>query len=98
MQPLELALRAEVEGAHDVITAATKTNAGLLGRDDLGVIAPGALADILIVDGDPLRDLSVFDEKGRKLPAIMKGGVFHKNELTTTYRDAQVVPAGPPVG
>ncbi len=98
LQPLELTLRAEVESTHDVITAATKTNAGLLGRDDLGVIAPGALADILIVDGNPLRDLSVFDEKGRNLPAIMKGGVFHKNELTTTYRDAQVVPAGPPLG
>ena len=98
LQPLELTLRAEVMSAHDVITAATKTNASLLGRDDLGVIAPGALADILIVDGDPLRNLGVFDEKGRNLPAIMKGGVFHKNELTTTYRDAQVVPAGPPIG
>ena len=98
LQPLELTLRAEVTSAHDVITAATKTNASLLGRDDLGVIAPGALADILIVDGDPLRNLGVFDEKGRNLPAIMKGGVFHKNELTTTYRDAQVVPAGPPIG
>lgn len=98
MQPLELTLRAEVEGAHDVITAATKTNAALLGRDDLGVIVPGALADILIVDGDPLRDLSVFDEKGRHLPAIMKGGIFHKNDLPTNYVDAQVVPAGPPVG
>ena len=65
LQPLELALRAEVESAHDVIVAATRTNATLLGRDDLGVIAPGALADILIVDGDPLRDLGIFDEKGR---------------------------------
>ena len=98
LQPLELTLRAEVEGAHDVIAAATRTNAALLGRDDLGVIAPGALADILIVDGDPLRNLGLFDETGRNLPAIMKGGVFHKNELPTTYRDAQIVPAGPPVG
>ena len=57
MQPLELTLRTEVMSAHDVITAATKTNAALLGRDDLGVIAPGALADILIVDGDPLQNI-----------------------------------------
>lgn len=98
MQPLELTLRTEVMSTHDVITAATKTNAALLGRDDLGVIAPGALADILIVDGDPLRNIGVFDERGRNLSAIMKDGVFHKNQLTTTYVDAQVVPAGPPVG
>ena len=98
LQPLELSLRTEVMSAHDVITAATRTNAALLGRDDLGVVAPGALADILIVDGDPLRNIGLFDEQGRNLPAIMKGGVFHKNRLPTTYRDAQVVPAGPPVG
>lgn len=98
MQHLELTLRTEVMSAHDVITAATRTNATLLGRDDLGVIAPGALADILVVDGDPLNNFDVFDERGRNLPAIMKDGVFHKNQLTTTYRDAQVVPAGPPVG
>ena len=98
LQPLELALRSEVMNAHDVITSATRTNAALLRRDDLGLIAPGALADILIVDANPLRNLGAFDEKGRKLSAIMKGGVFHKNRLATTYRDAQVVPAGPPVG
>ena len=98
LQPLELILRAEVMRPHEVLTAATETNAAILGRDDLGAIASGALADILVVDGDPLQDLSIFDEKGRNLAAIMKGGVFHKNRLTTTYRDAQVVPAGPPVG
>ena len=98
LQPLELILRTEVMSAHEVITAATRTNADLLCREDLGVIAPGALADILIIDGDPLRDIGVFDEKGRNLSAIMKDGVFHKNQLATTYRDAQVVPAGPPFG
>ena len=98
LQPLELTLRTEVMSAHEVITAATRTNADLLCREDLGVIAPGALADILIIDGDPLRDIGVFDEKGRNLSAIMKDGVFHKNQLPTTYRDADVVPAGPPVG
>ena len=98
LQPLELILRAEVMRPHGILTAATKTNAAILGRDDLGVITNGALADILVVDGDPLQELGVFDEQGRNLAAIMKGGVFHKNRLTTTYRDAQVVPAGPPVG
>jgi hypothetical protein len=33
------------------------------------------------VDGDPLADLGLFQDQGRHLSAIMKGGVFHKNRL-----------------
>ena len=45
-----------------VISAATKTNAEILGQfDELGTIEPGKLADIIIVDGDPLRNIEVLD-------------------------------------
>ncbi len=45
-----------------VISAATKTNAEILGQSDqLGTIEPGKLADIIIVDGDPLRNIEVLD-------------------------------------
>ncbi len=47
----------------------------------LGVVAPGALADLLVVDGNPLEDLSVLQGQGKHLHAIMKNGAFHKNEL-----------------
>ena len=45
-----------------VISAATKTNAEILGQlDELGTIEPGKLADIIIVDGNPLRNIEVLD-------------------------------------
>ena len=44
----------------------------------LGVIEPGAFADLLLVDGDPLADLGLLQDGGAHLAAIMKGGRFHK--------------------
>jgi imidazolonepropionase-like amidohydrolase len=77
-----LAIQADAQQAHGVIAAATATNAAILGREDeLGVIAAGALADLLVVDGDPLQDLGLLDGQGAHLLAIMKGGRFHKNTL-----------------
>ncbi|MFF2148250.1 amidohydrolase family protein [Kitasatospora sp. NPDC058190] len=69
---------------------ATSGNAELFrlsGRRDpyraapLGVIAPGAWADLLVVDGDPTTDLSVLAEPERNLRLIVKNGVVYKNEL-----------------
>ena len=47
----------------------------------LGVIEPGAWADIIIVDGDPLQDVGLLEEQGAHLAAIIKGGQFVKNRL-----------------
>ena len=47
----------------------------------LGTLAPGAFADLLVVDGDPLKDLGLFKDGGKHLSAIMKAGQFHKNVL-----------------
>jgi imidazolonepropionase-like amidohydrolase len=44
----------------------------------LGKIQPGCYADILIVDGDPLRDINVLAQGGRGLAVIMKGGQYYK--------------------
>ena len=43
----------------------------------LGVIEPGALADLLLVDGDPLADIAVLQDK-RRILAVMKDGQFHR--------------------
>jgi imidazolonepropionase-like amidohydrolase len=57
-------------------------NGELLGRaGELGVVAPGAVADLLVVDGNPLADLGLLEEEGRHLPVIMKGGALHKVTL-----------------
>jgi imidazolonepropionase-like amidohydrolase len=65
-----------------VIRSATAVNAELLmQKGKLGVIAPGAYADLLLLDGDPLADLRVLTAPGRNLKLVMKDGKIYKNEL-----------------
>jgi imidazolonepropionase-like amidohydrolase len=47
----------------------------------IGTLKAGAFADLILVDGDPLRDLGVLADQGRRLAAIVTGGRFHKNGL-----------------
>lgn len=81
-QSLEFALRAEVQTPAEIIRSATVTAADLFQMTgEIGVIAPGARADLLVVDGNPLDDLSRLQQQGRHLKVIMKDGAFHRNEL-----------------
>jgi imidazolonepropionase-like amidohydrolase len=68
-----LRLQAEVEGPLALLRAATSVNAELLGRADLGRIRSGAIADLLVLDGDPLRDPSVL-WGGPERRAVFQGG------------------------
>jgi len=78
----EFLIRAGVLKPADIIRSATLINAEILRRErQLGEIVAGAEADILVVDGDPYRDLSVFLNDGARIPAIMVGGRFVKNTL-----------------
>ena len=78
----EFTLRREVFQPVEILRQATSVNAELLQMDGkLGCIAPGAHADLLVVDGDPLSDPALFQNDGRALRAIMRGGQFFKNEL-----------------
>jgi imidazolonepropionase-like amidohydrolase len=45
----------------------------------LGVIEVGALADLLLVEGDPLADLTLIADPARSFPVIMKNGVMYKH-------------------
>ena len=82
-QSREFLIRAEVESPREIIRSATKINAQILQREgDLGVIAEGATADILALDGNPLDDLTVLTNgQGQHIPVIMKAGRLYKNEL-----------------
>ncbi len=81
-QSREFSIRSEVLSAHEIICQATSGNAEILGKSgELGIIAPGALADILVVDGNPLDDLMLLQDQGAHMAAIMKGGSFYKNQL-----------------
>src|SRR6266851_1817273 len=81
-QSNEFTLRAEVLSAAEIIRSATTIGAQIVRMEGkLGCLKPGAFADLLVVDGNPLKDLTLFQEEGRHLSVIMKGGRFHKNRL-----------------
>lgn len=81
-QSLEFSIRAQVLSPFEIIRSATLINAELLNSTgELGVIAPGAYADLLVVDGNPLDDLNLLQEQGKHLQIIMKGGKIHKQTL-----------------
>ena len=78
----EFILRGRVLPAIEVIRSATVNAAKVLRQEGrLGTIQPGAHADLVVVDGDPLADLSLLTGQGRHMPAILKAGRFVKNEL-----------------
>jgi imidazolonepropionase-like amidohydrolase len=81
-QSREFALRSKVQTAAEVIRSATTVNAALLGRStELGVIAPGAYADLLLVDGDPLTDIGLLAGQGEHLDLITRGGELLVNRV-----------------
>jgi imidazolonepropionase-like amidohydrolase len=78
----EFTLRSEVFTPLELLRQATSVAAEMmLMQGQIGCIAPGAHADLLVVDGDPLRDISLLAADGRHLRAIVRGGTVVKNEL-----------------
>jgi imidazolonepropionase-like amidohydrolase len=81
-QGRELMLRGQVQKPLDVLRSATVVNAEIVqmaGR--LGQITPGAFADMILVAGDPLADLSVFEHSARTVRMVMLGGRVARDRL-----------------
>ena len=77
----ELRLRADILGAGMTLQQATLVGAeivGMAGR--LGVLRAGAIADILVVDGNPLTDISCLLGQGEGIPVIIKDGKIYKGQ------------------
>jgi imidazolonepropionase-like amidohydrolase len=71
----------------EAIVGATRWGGEIMGMgDELGQVREGFLADLLLVDGDPLTDLRILEDRAR-LIAIMKDGAFHKrpSSLLSTH-------------
>jgi imidazolonepropionase-like amidohydrolase len=65
----------------EVLTCATRTGAEILGRaDEFGTVQAGKLADLLVVDGDVLGDISVLEDRARFI-AVMQGGAIKAGQL-----------------
>ena len=73
----------------EALVMATSTNAELLAlsgkrnpyRGKLGVVEVGALADLLLVDGNPLQDINLVADPAKTFLVIMKDGKIYKNTL-----------------
>jgi len=78
----DLALQARVMGPLGALVSATKTHAELIRQENkLGTIEAGQLADLILVDGDPLKDMAVFQDFHDKITLIMKGGSIYKSRI-----------------
>lgn len=81
-QSAEFSLREGVLTRQEIISSATVVAARLCRMEGrVGIIAPGAIADLLVVDGNPLEDLSVLQNDGERLALIMRDGKVFKNLL-----------------
>ncbi|HEX3663169.1 MAG TPA: amidohydrolase family protein [Acidobacteriaceae bacterium] len=77
----EFALRARVLSAREILASATTVAAKLLGAEGhLGVLAPGAVADLIVVEGHPLDDITILAHPERNLRLVMKEGhIVHRS-------------------
>lgn len=86
MQPfksLELTLKAAVLGTHEAILSATRTNAQLFGMaEQIGTVEAGKLADLIVVDGQPLDDITLFQDPRKVLIVVRDGQVLKQIDAT----------------
>lgn len=81
-QSMEFDIRARVLSNPEIIVSATTLAARMcMMEGKVGVLAPGSYADLLVVDGDPMKDLGVLQRDGASIHAIMRGGRFFKHQL-----------------
>jgi imidazolonepropionase-like amidohydrolase len=79
---LELELKSRVMGTMGAIVSATKTNAEIMGIDKyVGTLEPQKYADLLVVDGNPLKNIKIIQDYNEKILVIMKDGQFYKKKL-----------------
>ena len=70
----------------EAIVSATKYGGEIMGRsEELGLVREGYLADLLLIDGDPLANIRILQDKERIL-AVMKDGKFHRQPEMTAQR------------
>ena len=81
-QTREFTIRSEVQAASSILRSATVTGARVLRMEgQVGVIQPGAYADLLIVDGNPLEDVNVLADPSAHLQLVMKAGQVYRDRL-----------------
>jgi imidazolonepropionase-like amidohydrolase len=78
-QPIEWRLRSTVQTPVEILQSATSVAAKVLNQEGkLGVIAPGAHADLVVVEGDPTADITLLCEPETAIVGVMKAGVWER--------------------
>ena len=78
----EFTIRRQVFEPIELLRQATSVNAELMMLEDrIGCVKPGAFADLLVVDGDPTRDIGLLADDGRSLRVIVRAGEVVKGDL-----------------
>jgi len=88
-QSSEWTLRRAAQNPVEILQGATSVAARMMnmaGR--IGVIAPGAFADLLVIDGDPTKDLTPLAHPETGVLAVMQAGRFHHNRLAQNKKGA----------
>ena len=81
-QSREFTIRQEVVSPIEIIRSATTIGADVLRMPGkVGTLQAGAFSDVILVDGNPLKDLALLGDQGKHLSLIMKAGILHKNRL-----------------
>ncbi|KAF5351451.1 hypothetical protein D9757_012047 [Collybiopsis confluens] len=82
LQTEEFAVRASVLPSQDILRHATTNAAKLLNKSSLlGTISPGAYADLLVLDANPLKDVTILDRSEDHLFAVIKQGRVMRSQL-----------------
>ncbi len=69
----------------EVIMCATKTGAQIMGREDeFGTLEVGKLGDVLVVDGDVLKDISILEDR-KRFVAVLQGGAIKAGQLAKPF-------------
>jgi imidazolonepropionase-like amidohydrolase len=90
----ELRLRAAIDGSLSALRSATAVNARMMMRgDDFGSVRVGRLADLIVVDGDPVADIGLLADGGSGIRAVLKGGRVVRGALPSYIESAGYEPA-----
>ena len=82
-QASEMRFRSEVDKPIDILRSATSINAEIAQlEDETGRVEPGLSADLILLEGNPLKDISLFERYQEQVAIIVKGGDIMKNILT----------------
>ena len=81
-QSEEFSLRAGAQSPVEILQSATLSAARLMGQEgQIGRLARGAYADLLVVEADPTRDVGVLSRPDVALLVVMKAGKVYRNTL-----------------